>query len=228
MAGGKYRAPGMPSTVQVGTPSGRRAAGVRTFGGTPLTVDGIAREAMGSTSLLGSSVPKGIAAAAFGAAHAGSASDLTNSQADAQVDIGETLAQLTALSKGRAMRAVARDAEAAASTSTGLSVQSPRMLAHGRGPLVVILSMVPGDYARAVAMFDRYGYMVNRAMVPPRLDPMTHYSYWQIEDAAIIGDMPQESREAVAASFERGTTIWTDVSDIGTHPTNEPNAGVSY
>lgn len=230
MASGKYRAPGMPSTVQNGTPSGRRAAPVRTFGGTPVTVDGITREAMGGTSLLGSAIPKGVLAATIGTSHATAASDLTNSQATAQADIAETLAQLTALSKSRALRAVARNAEAEPATSTALSVQSPRMLSHGRGPLIVVLSMTPGDVTRVISMFERYGYTINRAFAPPRLDAMTKFTYWKSDGAVILGNVPQEKRQTIAQAFDRGVTIWNDLADIGTDVTgtNTPTPGFTY
>jgi hypothetical protein len=230
MAPGKYRAPGMPSAVQKGTPSGRRAAAVRTFGGTPVTVDGITREAMGGTSLLGAAIPKGIAAATIGTSHATAASDLTNSQASAQADIAETLAQLAALSKSRALRAVARGAEREPATSTALSVQSPRMLAHGRGPLVIVLSMTPGDVNRVVSMFERFGYTINRAFTPPRLDAMTKFTYWKTDGAVVLGNVPQEKRQTIAQAFDRGTTVWTTLADIGTDVTssNAPTPGFTY
>lgn len=183
---------------------------------------------MASASLLGSSVPKGLLAAALGAAHGAAVFNLTSSQAGAQTNIETALANLEAISKSRALRSVARNAEGVAPTADPTSVQSARLLATGRGPLVSVLGMTPGDLARAVAEFDRYGYTVNRAMVPPRLDPMTKRSYWQTAETTVLGDMPQEARQAVASAFERGVTVWTSVDEIGTHPANAPHSGVVY
>jgi hypothetical protein len=183
---------------------------------------------MGSSSLLGSSVPKGLLAAGFGANHASDANTLTNNEAFAQADIAGALAAIGAIGKARSIRAVARNAEGVAPTSTPLSVEGARLLAHGRGPRAVVQGMVAGDVARAVATFDRYGYTVNRAMVPPRLDPMTEYSYWQISDAAVLGQIPQAERDAIVEAFARGVTIWTDVGKIGTHPANAARTGVTY
>lgn len=227
---GKYRAAGTASSVQVGKPSGRRSTGVRTFAGTPLTVDGITREAMGSTSLLGASIPKGLLASGLAASHGAAANDLTNSQANAQINVASALAQLEALGKSRALRAVARNAESAANSSTPLSVESPRLLAHGRGPRVVVNGMVAGDVARVVAMFARYGYTVNRAFTPPRLDVMSKMSYWQCSDAVVLGAVPQERRQTIAEAFNRGTTVWTSIAEIGTDVTgsNTPVSGISY
>ena len=196
--------------------------------GTPMTVQGVARDAMAAGSLLGTSVPKGPLAFSIAAAHGGHAFDLTVNQATAQVEIETVLANLDAISKSRALRAVARNAEGVAPTADATSIQSPRLLATGRGPLVSVLGLTAGDLAKTVAEFDRYGYTVNRAMVPPRLDPMTKRSYWQTADTTVLGDMPQEARQAIAAAFERGVTVWTSVAEVGTNPANSPNSGVSY
>lgn len=208
--------------------SGRRAVQPRTFQGTPLTVQGVTRDAMASASLMGSSVPKGLLAAALGAAHGDALFILTDSQASAQTDVETAMASLEAISKSRALRSLSRDAEGIAPTADPTSLQSPRLLATGRGPLVSVLGMTAGDLARAVAEFDRYGYTVNRAMVPPRLDPMTKRSYWQTAETTVLGNMPQDSRQTVAAAFERGVTVWTTVAEIGTRPANAPQSGVSY
>lgn len=210
--------------------SGRHAGPLapRTFGGTSLTVEGVTRDAMGAASLLGSSIPKGPLAPALAAAHGSSVYTLAASEVDAQRNIASVLAGIDAVSTSRALRAVSRNAEGVAPSSTPISVQGARLLANGRGPRVAVMGMVAGDVARAVATFDRYGYTVNRAMVPTRLDPMTKYSFWQLADPAILGAMPQVDRETVAAAFERGVTVWTDVGEIGTHPTNAPRAGISY
>ena len=49
--------------------------------------NGLTREAMGAASLLGSSVPKGLLAATFGANHASDADTLTRNQTFAQRDV---------------------------------------------------------------------------------------------------------------------------------------------
>lgn len=215
------------------TSSNRRSApahsaGDRVILGSTLTADGITRDAMGASSLLGSSIPKGPLAPALAGNHASDANTLTNNEGFAQADIAGALAAIAAIAKARSIRAAARNAEGVAPTSTPLSVEGARLLAHSRGPRAVVQGMVAGDVARAVAMFDRYGYTVNRAMVPPRLDPMTHYSYWQMEDIAIVGQLPQSAREVIAEAFARGVTIWNTVSEIGTHPANSARDSVTY
>lgn len=79
-----------------------------------------------------------------------------------------------------------------------------------------------------VSAWRRYGYMIGQAFVPPRLDPMTHYSYWQLTEPTILGDFPQAARDAISGAFERGATVWGAVAEIGTEPANAPRSGVTY
>jgi hypothetical protein len=230
---GRYAASGRPSMTTPAAPSrgGPRhsaALGPRTFSGTPLTVQGVTRDAMAASSLLGSSIPKGPLAFGIAASHGAAAFTLATNQSGAQVNVETAMANLEAISKSRALRAVARNAEGVAPTADPTTVQSARLLATGRGPLVSVLGLTAGDLARTVSEFDRYGYTVNRAMVPPRLDAMTKRTYWQTADTTVLGDMPQEDRQAIAAAFERGVTVWTSVAEVGTKPANPANAGVTY
>lgn len=183
---------------------------------------------MSASSLLGSSIPKGPLAPALAAAHGSDAFVLTTDQSTAQVDITTAIAGIDTISKSRAMRSVARNAEGVAPTATPLTVEAARLLANGRGPRVTVMGMVAGDIARTVSEFARYGYTVNRAMVPPRMDPMTKFSYWQMEQPSILGAMPQTARDDVIGALERGMTVWGSVADIGTKPVNTAQSGVSY
>jgi len=118
------------------------------------------------------------------------------------------------------------------SSSSG-SGAAERLVSAWRGIIgqafKVAISVPSVDRIRAlISEWSRYGYMIGRAFVPPRLDPMTSWSYWQTSDTTVLGSMPQEDRAAIVAAFERGTTVWTSVAAIGTTPTNTPRAGVVY
>jgi hypothetical protein len=229
---GRHVAAGRPSVTAPPrtAATGRRAAQTptRSFAGTPLNVEGVTRDALAASSLLGTSIPKGPLAFTIAASHGDASYNLADSASSAQQNIGSALAGIDTISKSRAIRAVARNAEGVAPTADRLTIESPRLLASGRGPLVSVLGMTAGDLARTVAEFDRYGYTVNRAMIPPRLDPMTKRSYWQTADTTVLGAMPQEARQSIASAFERGVTVWTDVAEIGTRPANAPRSGVTY
>lgn len=229
---GRHVAAGRPSiTAPPRTAAtGRRAAQpqTRTFAGTPLNVEGVTRDALAASSLVGSSIPKGPLAFTLAVSHGVAAYDLADSGSNAQQNIGSAVAGVDVISKSRSLRAVARNAEGVAPTADPLTVQSARLLASGRGPLVSVLGLTPGDLARTVAEFDRYGYTVNRAMIPPRLDAMTKRTYWQTAETTVLGSMPQADRQTIASAFERGITVWTNVAEIGTHPANPPTPGVTY
>lgn len=132
-------------------------------------------------------------------------------------------------SQGIAARAAMEDALAQAMDASPSDVDTPDLYAgNARDVTLAALQAQPGVIAAAAAMFDRYGYTINRPMVPSRLDPMTAFSYWQTEGAQIVGNMPQAHRAQLAAEFDAGLTVWTDPSQIGTNPTNNPRAGISY
>lgn len=46
--------------------------------------------------------------------------------------------------------------------------------------------------------------MIDRAFVPPRLDAMDRFTYWQLEDPTILGAMPAAARARIADRFTRG------------------------
>lgn len=82
-----------------------------------------------------------------------------------------------------------------------------------------------GDY------FMRYGYYVNRFLVPPQnLKCMSKFTYWQLQEAVVFGDMPESFRQAVRGIFEAGCTVWSNPDDIGRidYAANVPVSGVSY
>ncbi len=93
----------------------------------------------------------------------------------------------------------------------------------------VIIALPTQERVKAlVATWDRYGYMIGQAFTPNRLDAMTSRTYWKTAETTILGRMPKEAREAIAAHFEAGTTVWTNVADIGTQTTNNPRSGQEY
>lgn len=93
----------------------------------------------------------------------------------------------------------------------------------------VVISVPAAERISALlSEWRRYGYMIGQAFTPPRLDVMSHWSYWQLTEPTILGQLPQSSRAAVTSAFERGVTVWRAVAEIGTTPDNEPVPGVTY
>ena len=83
---------------------------------------------------------------------------------------------------------------------------------------------------KLLSEWRRFGYMIGQAFVPPRLDAMTKMTYWQTSETTILGAVPQARRHTIASAFNRGTTVWTSLADIGTDVSgsNTPNTGISY
>lgn len=126
-------------------------------------------------------------------------------------------------------RAVIEDSKSVGTSASPTDVDQPELYAdNARAVQLSILSAPPATIRAAIGVFGKYGYMINRAMVPPRLDPMTAFSYWQTEDTTILGNMPAFDREQLAVEFQAGVTVWENMAQIGTNPTNNPRTGVSY
>lgn len=82
-----------------------------------------------------------------------------------------------------------------------------------------------GDYLM------RYGYYCNRFLVPPAdLKCMTKFTYWQMQDAIVYGNLPEAFRQAIRGIFESGCTVWTNPDEIGRidYVQNKPVQGVRY
>lgn len=88
------------------------------------------------------------------------------------------------------------------------------------------------NYVRQVGdYFMRYGYYVNRFLIPPPdLKCMSKFTYWQLQNAVVFGDVPEVFRQAVRGILEAGATVWTSPDDIGAidFSENELVQGVSY
>lgn len=92
-----------------------------------------------------------------------------------------------------------------------------------------IIAVPSAERVRALlSEWRRYGYMIGQAFVPPTLAAMTHWSYWQLSESTILGQLPQDARDTLTAAFSRGVTVWQKVAEIGTEPDNEPVPGVTY
>lgn len=93
---------------------------------------------------------------------------------------------------------------------------------------VVITIPTAERVSKLLSEWKRYGYMIGQAFVPPQLNVMNHYSYWQAAEPTILGRLPQSARDAIGRAFERGVTVWDSVAEIGTKPTNTPLSGITY
>lgn len=77
----------------------------------------------------------------------------------------------------------------------------------------------------------RYGYSVNRFVVPPRnLQCMTEFTYWKMKETYIQGFMPETFKQTIRGIFESGVTVWDNPNNVGTidSASNKPISGMSY
>ena len=62
----------------------------------------------------------------------------------------------------------------------------------------------------------RYGYAVNAALRPSRLQVMEKFSYWKFQEYTIRDSIiPEQYKNVIRGIFEKGVTVWGDPDDIG-------------
>lgn len=78
----------------------------------------------------------------------------------------------------------------------------------------------------------RYGYYVNRWIVPPAdLKCMENFTYWKMQSVSLdSSEVPELFKESIRGIFEKGVTVWNDPDkmykvDLAD---NEPVKGVRY
>lgn len=192
------------------------AAGAALGGGGPA---GIAAGALGSVS--------GLATAGITASNTITMLDIST---DGSFDIGARQLGLSGLAQVTAFNAWFQSLFA----TSGQGV--PDQLASGWRAIVgqafqAVITVPSAERIKTLlSEWKRYGYMIGQVFKPTRLDPMTKMSYWLTTDAVIVGSVPQQRRQTIASAFDRGTTVWTSIADIGTDVTgtNTPRAGISY
>ena len=78
----------------------------------------------------------------------------------------------------------------------------------------------------------RYGYYVQRFLVPPEsLMCMQKFTYWKMHELYIRSSTcPEEFRLTIKGIFEKGVTVWKNPDDIGVtdYADNDPLQGISY
>jgi len=191
----------------------------------------------GGLSFIKRAVPI-LAAIGFGANFLNRAIDLHRSNIQYAIDQSSvnnsaTLANFDSgfydVSQALSARATIEDAESFGTVSTPTDVDQPELYADNARQVQLSILTAPDAVIRnAIGIFQKYGYMINRPMVPSRLDPMTAFSYWQTNDTTIVGSMPAIDREQLISEFEAGVTVWENMGQIGTNPSNSPRTGISY
>ena len=77
----------------------------------------------------------------------------------------------------------------------------------------------------------RYGYCVNRFIVPPKnLQCMSEFTYWKMRETYIQGFMPETFKQTIRGIFESCVTVLRNPNNVGTidSASNKPISGMSY
>lgn len=77
----------------------------------------------------------------------------------------------------------------------------------------------------------RYGYAIRASLKPPvNLKCMTKFTYWKFAESYLIGTIPEQMKKTIRGIFEKGVTVWSDPSDIGTidWADNDALSGITY
>lgn len=90
----------------------------------------------------------------------------------------------------------------------------------------------PNYMAQVAQYFGRYGYYVNRFLIPPpALKCMDQFDYWKMKDVQITSTaIPESFKQTLRGILEKGVTIYRRARDVGhIDPlSNSPLEGVSY
>ena len=94
------------------------------------------------------------------------------------------------------------------------------------------LKMVGGAAMNAIGEYWlRYGYQCNRfSTMPTNFMVMENFTYWKLKETYITGAAcPENFKQAIRGIFEKGVTVWSNPSNIGTIDIadNQPLTGVT-
>lgn len=149
---------------------------------------------------------------------------------DGALDIAAYQLGLSGISTLKAFNAWKQSLEAVSGSGSPEHLASAWRLLKGHCVNVIVTLPTSERVYSLLSMWRRYGYTIGRAFQPSTLNVMSHYSYWKTEGATVIGNLPSEHRPTIEAAFNRGVTLWTDLSLIGTvdPTTNTPITGTYY
>lgn len=126
-----------------------------------------------------------------------------------------------------------RDAKMTQPTVAGqMGGESFLLWAHrGWNIYTKIKQINPGVMGMIGEYWLRYGYAVNRfGTVPSSLKVMDKFTYWKLKETYITSaQCPESYKQTIRGIFEKGVTVWSNPSDIGTidMASNTPLSGIT-
>lgn len=172
----------------------------------------------------------GVANYAVAGIAANNSIDLLDIAQEGSFDIATYQLGVSGAATVQAFDAWAQSLHGSSGSGTAESLSSAWRSLRGQALDIIIMAPSVERIYALLSMWRRYGYMVERAFTPSRLDVMTHFTYWKTRDVTLIGSAPQRHRQSMKAAFDRGVTIWTTVHEVGSDQTtaNSPIAGSYY
>lgn len=80
---------------------------------------------------------------------------------------------------------------------------------------IAAFTVVEGYQKLISDYWDRFGYAVNDYMVPSKLQLMTNFTYWKMQDLVVGGtSLPEQYRMVIKGIFEKGVTVYSTPAKI--------------
>lgn len=166
-------------------------------------------------------------------AQTGLSQDVAGRTMDANYELASMAAQGDYANAIASIQAKVQDMEITPPSNSGAFGGSALNMAYGiQGWLLVKWRTIGPEQVRVIGDYWlRYGYAINRYMVPTSLRCMEKFSYWQMANCEIVAsDMPEVFKETIRGIFEKGATVWADPDLVGyNHLYDNPALpGISY
>ena len=107
----------------------------------------------------------------------------------------------------------------------GASNPSIESLTYGSGVKILFKQCIRNQIEKIDSFFDRYGYAINKCAIP-NINARHYFTYIQLQNPDVGGDMPDEARQAFRDMLSRGTTFFNTNGRIGVYrpaTQNTPN-----
>jgi len=126
-----------------------------------------------------------------------------------------------------------QDLQLSQPSTSGLNGGNCFNFANGSMVILFKWKMIKRNFIEQIGSFWlRYGYYVNRWMVPPKsLKCMDKFTYWKMAFCAIdSSDIPESFKETIRGILESGVTVWSNADDINITMLDDNRVipGISY
>lgn len=103
----------------------------------------------------------------------------------------------------------------------GTPIQSMPQQMFTMGVTVRYKQAMRSQIEKIDSFFDRYGYAINKCAIP-NINARQYFTYIQLQNPDIGGDMPEDARRVFSEVLSRGTTFFNTNGRIGTYrPANQ-------